>query len=85
VLGTDFGADSSVPGMTKFICLSGTVLIVPKDTTLSPMTCQAGNTVMVKTGAHPATQPATRSNWSDGNTSLSWTSNARFRSSLRSF
>jgi ferric-dicitrate binding protein FerR (iron transport regulator) len=59
VLGTDFGADSSVPGMTKFICLSGTVLIVPNDPTLSPMTCQAGNTVTVKTGAHPATQPAT--------------------------
>ena len=60
VLGTDFGADSSVPGVTKFICLSGTVLIVPNDPALSPVTCQAGSTVTVKSGGAPAvTQPAT--------------------------
>lgn len=59
VLGTDFGADSSVPGVTKFICLSGTVLIVPNDPALSPVTCEAGSTVTVKSGTSPVTEPAT--------------------------
>jgi hypothetical protein len=60
VIGTDFGADSSVPGVTKFICISGTVLITPLDPALQAVTCSAGSTVTVKSGQPQApAQPLT--------------------------
>jgi ferric-dicitrate binding protein FerR (iron transport regulator) len=59
VRGTDFGADSSVPGETKFICISGTVLVTPLDARLPAVECHGGMTVTVKQGTPASAQPAT--------------------------
>jgi ferric-dicitrate binding protein FerR (iron transport regulator) len=59
VVGTDFGADSSIPGQTKFICLSGVVQIVGAGAQEATL-CTAGTTVTVKHGQPPQpAQPAT--------------------------
>jgi hypothetical protein len=52
VIGTDFGADASVPGETKFICISGTVRIFSLDES-SYVDCAPGETVTVAKGAKP--------------------------------
>jgi len=57
VIGTDFGSDSSVPGTTDFICISGTVNVSNSDPSVpGTVACPAGSTVSVSTGTAP-TQP----------------------------
>ncbi len=62
VIGTDFGADSSVPGVTTFICISGSVEVSNSDPKVpGKVTCLAGTTTTVSTGLPPtAPKPATQ-------------------------
>lgn len=61
VVGTDFGADASQPGVTRFVCLAGDVLISNVDPKVpGTVVCHGGSTTSVRTGQAPAPpQPAT--------------------------
>lgn len=52
VIGTDFGADSSIPGQTKYICISGTVRIYSLDRR-HYVDCKPGTSVVVNAGEKP--------------------------------
>jgi len=55
VIGTDFGADASVPGTTHFICLEGEVRISSSDPNIpGSVVCKGGYMTDVKTGQPPA-------------------------------
>ncbi|MFZ3211593.1 MAG: FecR family protein [Terriglobales bacterium] len=55
VIGTDFGADASVPGTTHFICLEGEVRISNADPTVpGTVICKGGYMTDVKSGQPPA-------------------------------
>jgi len=55
VIGTDFGADASVPGTTHFICLEGEVRISNSDPTIpGTVMCKGGYMTDVKFGQPPA-------------------------------
>ena len=57
VIGTDFGADASIPGTTRFICLEGEVRISSTEKAIrSSVVCKAGEMVDVRAG-EPPTQP----------------------------
>ncbi|HUR37028.1 MAG TPA: FecR family protein, partial [Terriglobales bacterium] len=62
VIGTDFGSDSSLPGVTSFICISGIVQVSNSDEKIPGMVaCPAGSTTTVSTGLPPtAPKPATQ-------------------------
>lgn len=54
VIGTDFGADSSDPDETKFVCVSGTVRVRSSDPNIAAFTdCTAGMSVSVRKGKAP--------------------------------
>lgn len=53
VIGTDFGADASVKGETRFVCVAGTVRIYTPDLS-SYVDCAAGETVTVRDHEKPA-------------------------------
>jgi hypothetical protein len=54
VIGTDFGADSGIPGMTVFVCISGVVTLQSNDPAFpDQIPCPAGNTVTVQQGRRP--------------------------------
>ncbi len=72
VIGTDFGADASVPGTTHFICLEGEVRISSSDPKISGnVICKGGYMTDVKAGQPPAEPtPATAEhmeNWRRNN------------------
>ena len=55
VIGTDFGADASVPGTTHFICLEGEVRISSSDPNVpGSVVCKGGYMTDVKAGQPPA-------------------------------
>lgn len=55
VIGTDFGADASVPGTTHFICLEGEVGISSSDPNVrGSVICKGGYMTDVKAGQPPA-------------------------------
>jgi len=55
VIGTDFGADASVPGTTHFICLEGEVRISSSDPNVhGSVICRGGYMTDVKAGQPPA-------------------------------
>jgi len=55
VIGTDFGADASVPGTTHFICLEGEVRISNADPKVpGSVICRGGYMTDVKEGQPPA-------------------------------
>jgi len=55
VIGTDFGADASVPGTTHFICLEGEVRISSSDPKIpGTVICKGGYMTDVKAGQPPA-------------------------------
>ena len=55
VIGTDFGADASVPGTTHFICLEGEVRISNADPRVpGTVICRGGYMTDVKEGQPPA-------------------------------
>jgi len=55
VIGTDFGADASVPGTTHFICLEGEVRISSSDPKVrGSVICRGGYMTDVKAGQPPA-------------------------------
>ena len=55
VIGTDFGADASVPGTTHFICLEGEVRISSSDPNVhGSVICKGGYMTDVKAGQPPA-------------------------------
>ena len=55
VIGTDFGADASVPGTTHFICLEGEVRISSSDPNIQgSVICRGGYMTDVKAGQPPA-------------------------------
>ncbi len=55
MIGTDFGADASVPGTTHFICLEGEVRISNADPKVpGTVICQGGYMTDVKAGQPPA-------------------------------
>ena len=57
VIGTDFGTDSSLPGVTTFLCIAGTVSVGNNDPNVpGTVPCPAGTTTTVQTGQKP-TQP----------------------------
>jgi|GEM_PF-3922519 len=57
VIGTDFGTDSSLPGVTTFLCIAGTVSVGNADPNVpGTVPCPAGTTTTVQTGQKP-TQP----------------------------
>ena len=58
VIGTDFGADASIPGQTSYVCISGTVRIYTPDRK-SYVDCTPGSTVVIKDGEKPAISTAT--------------------------
>ncbi|MEO5936054.1 MAG: FecR domain-containing protein, partial [Terriglobales bacterium] len=62
VIGTDFGADSSLPGVTSFICITGIVEVANSDAKVpGTVPCPAGSTTTVATGLPPtAPKPATQ-------------------------
>lgn len=62
VIGTDFGTDSSIPGVTSFICISGIVEVSNSNPSVpGTVPCAAGNTTTVSTGLAPtAPKPATQ-------------------------
>ena len=62
VIGTDFGSDSSVPGTTTFVCISGLVQVANTDPKVGgSVACSAGMTTTVQTGKSPtAPKPATQ-------------------------
>lgn len=53
VIGTDFGADASIPGQTKFICIAGTTRIYSPDMK-TYVDCGPGKTVTVGRGQTPS-------------------------------
>lgn len=54
VVGTDFGADSSVAGETRFLCMEGTVRVRNADPRVAgEVDCGAGMTTVVRTGLPP--------------------------------
>lgn len=61
VVGTDFGADASQPGVTKFVCIAGDVRISSTDPKVrGTVVCHAGSTITVPAGKPPAApEPAT--------------------------
>lgn len=72
VIGTDFGADASVPGTTHFICLEGEVRISSSDPKIpGSVICKGGYMTDVKAGQPPAEPtPATAEhmeNWRRNN------------------
>jgi len=72
VIGTDFGADASVPGTTHFICLEGEVRISSSDSKIpGTVICKGGYMTDVKAGQPPAEPtPATAEhmeNWRRNN------------------
>lgn len=72
VIGTDFGADASVPGTTHFICLEGEVRISSSDPKIpGSVICKGGYMTDVKAGQPPAEPtPATAehmANWRRNN------------------
>ena len=72
VIGTDFGADASVPGTTHFICLEGEVRISNADPKIpGTVICKGGYMTDVKAGqspAEPAPAPAEHmENWRRNN------------------
>jgi len=62
VIGTDFGVDSRVPGVTGFLCISGIVQIRgTRDSSNSLVACPAGSYVSVPEGMAPTPpRPATK-------------------------
>lgn len=58
VIGTDFGVDASMPGQTKYICISGTVRIYTPDRQ-HYVDCKEGETVTINEGELPSVTPAT--------------------------
>jgi len=62
VIGTDFGADSSVPGRTTYICMEGTIRIRNADNRVPGyVDCGPGMTTTVSFGEPPSTPvPATQ-------------------------
>jgi ferric-dicitrate binding protein FerR (iron transport regulator) len=55
VIGTDFGADASVPGTTHFICLEGEVRISSSDSNVpGTVICKGGYMTDVNAGQPPA-------------------------------
>ncbi|HUS18218.1 MAG TPA: FecR domain-containing protein, partial [Terriglobales bacterium] len=62
VIGTDFGTDSSLPGVTSFICITGIVQVSNSDANIAgTVPCPAGSTTTVNTGLPPtAPKPATQ-------------------------
>ncbi|MBV9147094.1 MAG: FecR domain-containing protein, partial [Acidobacteria bacterium] len=62
VIGTDFGTDASEPGITTFVCMSGTVQIGNSDPSVpGRVACAAGQTTTVKSGLPPSPpKPATQ-------------------------
>ncbi|HUS19940.1 MAG TPA: FecR family protein, partial [Terriglobales bacterium] len=62
VIGTDFGADSSDPDETKFVCVNGAVRVRSSDPNITAFTdCTAGMSVSVRKGKAPGPAlPATR-------------------------
>jgi hypothetical protein len=57
VIGTDFGADASAAGTTRFICLQGEVTISNADPKIGgTVVCRGGDMVDVKAG-HPPSEP----------------------------
>jgi len=72
VIGTDFGADASVPGTTHFICLEGEVRISSSDPNVpSSVVCKGGYMTDVKAGQPPAeptpAPPQHMENWRRNN------------------
>lgn len=54
VSGTDFGADSSEPGVTRFVCIGGTVEIRNADPAVQgTIRCEGGHTTQVRAGRPP--------------------------------
>ena len=60
VIGTDFGADASIPGQTKYVCISGTVRIYTLDRQ-HYVDCAAGQTVTINAGEEPTPAAAATS------------------------
>jgi hypothetical protein len=62
VIGTDFGTDSSIPGVTTFLCIAGIVTVGNSDATVpGTVPCPAGSTTSVSTGLPPTPpKPATQ-------------------------
>lgn len=61
VIGTDFGSDANLPGVTAFICISGiTNLSNANPDVPGTVPCPAGTYGEVKSGMTPTTQPATQ-------------------------
>ncbi|HUR37197.1 MAG TPA: FecR family protein, partial [Terriglobales bacterium] len=62
VIGTEFGTDSSLPGVTDFICISGMVTVANEDSKVGgSVQCPAGSTTTVNKGLPPtAPKPATQ-------------------------
>jgi len=62
VIGTDFGTDSSLPGVTQFICITGIVSVANEDSRVpGSVQCPAGTTTTVNRGMAPTPpQPATQ-------------------------
>jgi ferric-dicitrate binding protein FerR (iron transport regulator) len=72
VIGTDFGADASVPGTTHFICLEGEVRISNADPRVpGSVICRGGYMTDVKEGQPPAeptpAPPEHMENWRRNN------------------
>jgi hypothetical protein len=57
VIGTDFGADASIPGQTRYVCISGTVRIYTLDRQ-HWVDCGPGMTVTINDGDVPSTPAA---------------------------
>ena len=57
VIGTDFGADASIPGETRFVCLSGTTRIYTPDKS-SYVDCGPGMTLIARGRPLPTPEPA---------------------------
>jgi hypothetical protein len=54
VIGTDFGADSSDPNVTRFVCIGGTVEIRNADPSVKgTVLCEGGHTTQVRSGQPP--------------------------------
>jgi hypothetical protein len=62
VIGTDFGTDASVPGVTTLLCISGTVQVGNSDPSVpGTVPCTAGQTTTIKSGLPPTPPvPATQ-------------------------
>ncbi len=54
VIGTDFGADASDPGITRFVCIGGAVEIRNADPNVKgSVICEGGHTTQVRVGQPP--------------------------------